>query len=186
MHTYYPMRNAMSTTPWFAVLAGVVLLAACARDETAPPAGPAEGATASAAAPAACALVTAATGEAALGEAVNEPVEQIINPGSAGMAAVSQCTIQASATPGKTLSVFFRVSPVADNRPESVRSTLTESGVTVEDVAGVGDAALWAASELHVFFGDNRYLIVGVRGLDDAAAREQAKAVASEAIGRAG
>ncbi len=175
----------MSTTPLIAVLFGV-LLVACARDDSAPVAGRSADADTSAVAPSACALVTAETGKAALGEAVNEPVEQIINPGSAEMAAVSQCTIQASATPGKTLSVFFRVSPVADNRPESVRSTLTESGVAAQDVAGVGDAALWGVSELHVFFGGNRYLIIGVRGLDDSTARERAKAVASEAIGRAG
>ncbi len=38
-------------------------------------------------------------------------------------------------TPGKRLSVFFRVSPVGDNDPEPVRATLTDSGVTAEAVA---------------------------------------------------
>lgn len=155
-----------------------ITLAACAKDEA--PAAPAAALTA-------CDLVTREEGAAALGEAVNEPVEQIISPGSAEMAALSMCTVQATATPGKTLSLSFRVSPVDDHQPESVRRTLTESGVTAEDVAGIGDAAFWGASELRVFFAGNSYLGVSLRGLDDdAVARERASEVARQAMQRAG
>ncbi|MEX0734806.1 MAG: hypothetical protein WDZ66_13355 [Steroidobacteraceae bacterium] len=126
-------------------------------------------------------------GAAALGEAVNDPTEQIISAGSAEMAAMSTCTVQATASPGKTLSLSFRRSPVPDNQPDSVRRTLTESGVTAVDVPGIGDAAFWGASELHVFFAGNSYLSVSLRGLDDdAAAFARASEVARRAMERAG
>lgn len=163
-----------------------VALAACANDDA--PAGPADTAgPASAAAVTACDLVTRDEGAAALGEAVNEPVEQIISPGSAEMAAMSMCTVQATGSPGKTLSLSLRVSPVEDSQPDSVRQTLTDSGVTSEVVPGIGDTAFWGASELHVFFNGNSYLSVSLRGLDDGPeALARAKAVAGRALERAG
>lgn len=170
-----------STCKSLAGALGLVLaLGACGRDgDSSPlPAAAADARTA-------CDLLTRETAADALGEAVDEPVEQIVNPGSAEMAALSQCSTQASAAPGKSLSLFFRRSPVADNQPDSVRGTLSDAGVAARDVAGVGDAAFWGASELHVFFDGNRYLIVGVRGFDDAAALERATRVAKDAITRA-
>ncbi|MGH8242269.1 MAG: hypothetical protein ACRETY_02845 [Steroidobacteraceae bacterium] len=140
-----------------------VALAACANDDA--PAGPADTAgPATAAAVTACDLVTRDEGAAALGEAVNE---QVISPGSAEAAAMSMCTVQATDSPGKTLSLSLRVSPVEDSQPDSVRQTLTDSGVTSEDVPGIGDDAFWGASELHVFFDGNSYLSISIRGLDD-------------------
>ena len=134
----------------------------------------------------ACDLVTEDEGAAVLSEAVNDPVEQVISPGSAETAAMSMCTVQATATPGKTLSISFRRSPVSDYTPDAVRQTLTDSGVTAEDVTGVGDAAFWGASELHVFFGGNSYLGVNVRGLDDGPeALARAQEVAERALERA-
>jgi hypothetical protein len=133
----------------------------------------------------ACALVTAEEGAAALGEPVDPPSEQIINPGGGNVAAVSQCTLQASASPRKTLSVFLRRSPVADSRPDSVRRTLAESGVTTRDVAGTGDAAFWGAAQLHVFSGPDLYLIVTVSGLADEDALAQAEGIARQALSRA-
>ena len=135
----------------------------------------------------ACHLVTRDEGAATLGEAVDEPVEQVISPGSAETAAFSMCTVQATATPGKTLSLSLRVSPVDDSQPDSVRQTLTDSGVTAEDVPGIGDTAFWGASELHVFFNGNSYLSVSLRGLDDGPeALARAKEIAGRALERAG
>ncbi len=158
----------------------------CSRDDApaaragAPPAAAASTVTA-------CDLVTRDEGAAALGEAVNDPVEQVISPGSAETAALSMCTVQATASPGKTLSLSLRVSPVDDSQPDSVRQTLTESGVTAEDVPGIGDTAFWGASELHVFFNGNSYLSVSLRGLDDGPeALARAKEVAGRALERAG
>lgn len=161
-------------------LCGIALmalwLAACGRSET-----PSAAALANLTA---CALITKEEGAEALGEAVNEPEEQIISPGGDEMAAVSQCNVQATGTAGKVLSVFYRRSPVADNQPDLVRQTLTESGATVEDVSGVGDAALWGAGQLHVFVGDAQYLIVTVGGLPDGDARARTSQVAQRAIER--
>lgn len=178
------MRYQSRPAPILSVLA--LVFVGCARDEA--PAAPAGSPQAAAAvAVTACDLVTGDEGAAALGEAVDEPVEQVISAGSAEMAAMSMCTVQATASPGKTLFLSFRRSPVADNQPESVRQTLTESGVTAEDIPGIGDAAFWGASELHVFFGGNSYLAVSVRGLDDGpGALARATDVARRAIGRAG
>jgi hypothetical protein len=163
-----------------------VAIAACAQDDApasaadTPPAGTGAAVTA-------CDLVTRDEGAAALGEAVNDPVEQVISPGSAETAAMSMCTVQATATPGKSLSISFRRSPVDDYQPDAVRGSLTASGVTSEDIPGMGDAAFWGASELHVFFGGSSYLAVTVRGLDDGPeALAHAKEIAWRAIDRAG
>ncbi|MGH8250155.1 MAG: hypothetical protein ACREVI_05585 [Steroidobacteraceae bacterium] len=178
--------NATYAQSFAAVLCIALGLAACGKQESAPavtdpPKPPA------AAAVTACDLVTKDEGAAALGEAVDEPVEQIISAGSAELAAMSMCTVQATAAPGKTLSLSFRRSPVPDNQPESVRGTLTDSGVRTEDVPGIGDTAFWGASELHVFFGGNSYLSVSVRGLDDGPeARAKASDAARKAIDRSG
>lgn len=99
-----------------------------------------------------------------LGEAVNDPVEQIISKGDQQTAALSYCTLQATDSPGKTL---------------------TGSGVTAVDVPGLGDAAFWGASEPHVFVDGNLYLSVNVRGLDDALALARATGVARAALERA-
>jgi len=173
------------TLPAAAVACLSLALGACGRKESEPTADspkPQEAVTVTA-----CALVTRDEGAAALGEAANDPVEQVISPGSAAMAAMSMCTVQAAASPAKTLSPSFRRSPVPDNRPDSVRQTLTESRVTAVDVPGIGDAAFWGASELHVFFAGNSYLSVGLRGLDDdVAALARASDVARRAMERAG
>ena len=144
-----------------------------------------EGGPATGAAVTACDLVIRDEGAAAIGEAVNEPVEQVISPGGAETAAMSMCTVQATDSPGTTLSLSLRVSPVDDSQPDSVRQTLTASGVTAEDVPGIGDTAFWGANELHVFFNGNSYLSVSLRGLDDGPeALAHAKEVAGRAIER--
>ena len=163
-----------------------IAAAACGSDESGPLSAESPKAPETAAVTA-CDLVTGDEGAAVLGEAVNDPVEQVISPGSAETAAMSMCTVQATATPGKTLSLSFRRSPVSDHQPDAVRQTLTESGVTAEDVPGIGETAFWGASELHVFFGGNSYLGVNVRGLDDGpGALARARDVAERAVERAG
>jgi hypothetical protein len=140
---------------------------------------------AGAAAVTACSLVTQAEGAEALGEAVNEPVEQIVSPGGEGRSAVSQCTLQATATAGKTLTVFL-TTPMRGNQSESVRGTLVESGIPVEDVSGIGEGSLWSSNQLHVFVPGELYLIVTVRGpFGDSVARARATRIARQALARA-
>jgi hypothetical protein len=64
---------------------------------------------------------------------------------------------------------------------QSVRQTLTESGIPVEDVSGLGEMAFWGGNQLHVFAGGEWYLIVTpvpTEGL------EQARALAELALQR--
>lgn len=130
----------------------------------------------------ACALLSKEEAEQVLGESIGPPTNQVVSEGGSDRAAISQCRYQGASSPGKTLAVFVRRSPVADNSPESVRDTLTQSGLTPEDLSGIGDQALWAADQLHVFAKDNLYLIVSVNGLTDA--RQQATSIAQRVLKR--
>lgn len=131
----------------------------------------------------ACALLAKEEAEQVLGVSIDPPINQVVSEGGADRAAISQCRYQSARSPGKMLAVFVRRSPVADNRPESVRDTLTQSGVPAEDVSGIGDHAFWAAEQLHVFSKDNLYLIVSVNGLADA--KQQATSIAQQVLERA-
>ena len=59
------------------------------------------------------------------------------------------------------------------------RQTLVESGIAVEDVAGLGDQAFWGMNQLHVFTRGGTYLIVTP---DPAAGLPQARALAEKAL----
>lgn len=177
------MNTALASHP-AKLLVVAFTIAACANDDAQPGASD-RTRSPDKPPPTACALVTGDDGSAALGEAVDEPVEQIVNPGGPETAALSQCTIQASGTPARTLTLFLRRSPVSDNTPDSVRRTYAESGLAVEDVPGLGDAAFWVSSQLHVFVGGNLYYTVTLHGLGDAIARERATGLARRINARA-
>lgn len=62
---------------------------------------------------------------------------------------------------------------------EGVRQTFTEANIAMEDVSGLGDLAFFASNQLHVFVGEQWYLIVTPTpsgGLD------QARALAEKAM----
>lgn len=135
----------------------------------------------------ACALATRENVQAALGEPVGEPELVLNEPGTAETASVSQCRYK-STTSARSISITYRVSPVQDNTGDAirrVRESVTIDSIVPEDVSGVGDAAFWAASQMHVFARGNRYAIVTVDGVrDEAAARLAATAIAQDVAAR--
>ena len=133
----------------------------------------------------ACALLTVDEVAAVLGTAVSPPQNEVIGAGDAGLAAISQCVFTSTAEPTKSVSVFVRRSPVADNTPESMRKSLSEFGATVQDVSGIGDAALWDGTQLHIFKSEKTYVIITVSGFGEGAeALAKAKAVGEKATPR--
>jgi hypothetical protein len=133
----------------------------------------------------ACALATRAQVQAALGEPVGEPQLVLNGPGTAETASVSQCRYRSTAST-RSVSIMYRVSPVQDNSEDaiqSVRESVTIDSIVPEDVSGVGDAAFWAANQMHVFARGNRYAIVTVDGVgDEAAARLAATSIAQDIV----
>jgi hypothetical protein len=144
----------------------------------------------------ACALLTKAEVEAALDEAVTDPQERVVSVGDGNLAAVSTCSFRsahpASATTAKSVSLMARYSPAPNkNAATEVRATLAQSGQTVKDVAGVGDAAIWtfrpvgrnATGQLNVFQKGTVYLIVTVSGITvESAALDRAKTLGLAAL----
>jgi hypothetical protein len=133
----------------------------------------------------ACALATREQVQAALGEPVGEPQIVLNEPGTAETASVTQCRYQSTAST-RSISIMYRISPVQDNSDDAIRSvreSVTIDSIVPEDVSGVGDAAFWAANQMHVFVRGNRYAIVTVDGVEDpAAARLAATSVAQDIV----
>lgn len=133
----------------------------------------------------ACALITQEEAAAALGEQVGLPKQQVLSEATENTAEVSRCSFEAVASAAKTVSILARRSSFKDSRPSSVRETLAGSGIEVQDVPGVGDTAFWGSNQLHVFKGDDLYLIISIFGIKgEAEALERTKSLAQKALAR--
>ncbi len=135
-------------------------------------------APARAAVPKACMLLSAAEAEAIVGEPVRQ-AQMGPEPSYPPHISSSQC-VYATSDGGKSLGVLVRHSSNGDNAPAYARKTMADSGLKVEDVAGVGDAAFWAGVQVQAFKGANDQVIVTVMGFDPA--KDKAVAAAKKVI----
>jgi hypothetical protein len=141
----------------------------------------------------ACALVRKTDVEAVLGAPVMEPTYGMQNAGSETMATISECVFEATDLGKPRASVLVRRSPVNSNSPAelaSVHATVKEMARSEpQPVAGIGDTAFWGGqlAGLHVFKGNNWYVIISVSGLDDdAVALDKAKTLAQQVLDQLG
>jgi hypothetical protein len=134
----------------------------------------------------ACSLVTQQEAEELLNEKLAAPREEQHLEGESTRAAMSSCLFPSESQ--KSLSIFYRKSPIADNSPESIqaiKNTVSGEGSSLEEVDGVGNTAFWSNNQLHVFEGDRSYLIITVDGLpDEEQSSEAAKKAAEIALDR--
>jgi hypothetical protein len=138
----------------------------------------------------ACSLLTQSEAAELLEEAVEPASRGLESEGDAEHAAASRCGYTAVESK-RSVSLFARQAPTDDNRTSSIAGTRETAalGGELKEVAGLGDEA-FAVQEpegvaLHVFWGGNRYMIVGIGGIadaDDALAR--ARRLAERVMGR--
>lgn len=161
------------------------LLAACGgepaqqTDTTATAATPA--ATSSAPA-SACALLPATDVTAVIGETVRDSVAMQMT-GEPGAPSLSQCHYASASNP-VAASLMLRRSATGETvaqGSQSVRETMKQSGITLEDVPGLGEVAFWGGNQLHVFTNNGWYLIVSPPASGGLA---QARALAERALPR--
>lgn len=142
--------------------------------------GSSPGAAAASSIPHACTLLPKAEAEAVAGEPLGEPKKGPEAPASADVTA-SQC-LYASSEGTRSMSVLVRHSKKGDNSPGYVRGAMKDSGMKVEDVPGVGDAAFWAGVQLQAFKGAHVQVVVTMMGFDRP--RERATAAARKTLER--
>ena len=140
----------------------------------------------------ACSLITSADAQTALGEPVSAPRNE---PRPGGSACRFRST-QGSALSGKTvtLSVHYSDTDVSGN-DAGMASSLQGTGFkNVQQVSGVGDAAVWGTNsmmgrptgELTVRKGKNLILTIVIGGMaDEATALARAKALAATILPKA-
>lgn len=132
-----------------------------------------------------CELVTREEVARVMQVPMREPQEQVISAAAADRAGIAQCTYLAADAPAHSVAVFLRQSPARDNDPAAIRTTLETAGVSISEVAGVGDAAFWDGAKLHVFHDGYFYLTVAVSGREsETQGREAAIALARTAVDR--
>jgi hypothetical protein len=126
---------------------------------------------------AACSLLAPADVQAVIGVAVRDSLALQMTQGQGG-GSLSQCNYASADNPA-VVSVMLNHSPGGQFGAvarDGARGTLTESGVAVEDVAGLGEMAFWGGGQLHVFVNATWYVVVS------AGDRQQAEALAQRAL----
>src|SRR5690606_26143000 len=128
----------------------LVLAAACGGEAPRPPADGAEPSQPSQPSNA-CTLLPAAAVAAIIGQPVRESLA-LSMPGPGGAVTLSQCNF-ATATNPAAVSLMLRQGQEGEGEggesaSQGARRSLVESGITVEDVAGLGDLAFWGGNQL--------------------------------------
>ena len=159
---------------WAALVAAGCGTAGAEKAAPAPP----PAAAAAAVPPHACTLLPREIAEAVVGERIGEVKKAPDPPASADVTA-SHC-LYASADGMRSMSVLVRHSRKGDNEPGYARGVLKESGMTVEDVPGVGDTAFWAGVQLQAYKGRSLQVVVSMMGFDRP--RERAAAAAARVL----
>jgi hypothetical protein len=100
---------------------------------------------------------------------MKEPKKGRSQKGDANTASFSECSFESDSGDTKIyLSVYIRFTPFKDENPatiQNVRNSFKQSGIGVKNIDGVSDVAFWGANQLHVFKGDNYYLIITLLGI---------------------
>ena len=136
-------------------------------------------ATATGATRSACEVLSASEVTGIIGQPVRDSLALDI-AGGAGEPTVSQCHYATAANPVEAALMVRRraTGESVAQGSQSVRETLTGTGVTAQDVLGIGDVAFWTGDKLHVFTA-TWYLIVTPTG---AGGVPQARALAEKAL----
>ncbi|MGA2372391.1 MAG: hypothetical protein ACLP3R_10680 [Candidatus Korobacteraceae bacterium] len=140
----------------------------------------------------ACSLITSADAQAALGEPVSPPRNE---PRPEGSACRFRST-QGSALSAKTvtLSVHYSDTDISGNEGGMADSLKAAGYKNVQQISGVGDAAVWGTNtmmgkptgELAVRKGKNLILTIIISGIqDEATALARAKALAATILPKA-
>jgi len=119
---------------------------------------------------------------------MKEPKKGRSQKGDANTASFSECSFESDNEGVKIfLSVYIRFTPFKDEYHatiQNVRNSFKQSDIEVTNIEGVGEVAFWGGNQLHVFKGDNYYLIItllGIRKTEEAI--EKAKEVTFKVIG---
>lgn len=99
----------------------------------------------------ACTLLPASEVTAVIGESARDSLA-LSMPGAGGEISLSQCNYATVSNPA-AVSFMLRRSAAAETVVsvlQGVRETFTQSGVTGEEVPGLGDGAIWGGNQLHV------------------------------------
>lgn len=122
-----------------------------ANDTTSASGGAAAATAATAATQNACTLLPASEVTAVIGESARDSLA-LSMPGAGGEVSLSQCNYATVSNPA-AVSLMLRRSAAAETVVsvlQGVRETFTQSGVTGEEVPGLGDGAIWGGNQLHV------------------------------------
>lgn len=130
----------------------------------------------------ACALLPAREVTAVIGESVRDSLALSMT-GAGDEVTLSQCNYATASNPAAA-SVMLRRSGEGETAArglQSIRETFTQSGVTPEDVPGLGDGALWGGNQLHVITARGWSIVVSPTRAGGLA---QARALAERALAR--
>ncbi len=119
---------------------------------------------------------------------MKEPKKGRTQKGDADKASFSECSFESDSSNAKIfLSVYIRFTPFKDEYHatiQNVRNSFKKSGIEVTNIEGLGEVAFWGGNQLHVFKGDNYYVIITLLGIkEQAEAIEKAKEVAVYVMG---
>ncbi len=119
---------------------------------------------------------------------MKDPKKGRSQKGDANTASFSECSFESDSGDTKIyLSVYIRLTPLKDEYHatiQNVRNSFKQSGIEVTNIEGIGEVAFWGGNQLHVFKGDNYYLIITLLGIrEQDKAIEKAKDVALYTIG---
>jgi len=119
----------------------------------------------------ACSLMDKSEIEKIFAVEMKEPKKGRSKKGEAGNASFSECSFESNTEGSKIyLSVYIRFTPSGAenlNTIQSVRNSFKQSGIEVTNIERVGDVAFWGGNQLHVFKGENYYLIVTLLGIKE-------------------
>lgn len=176
-------RCSVTTSVAFFLLA---LTSGCggggAGDATVDSGAPAPATSASTEVRSACEVLPASVVQEVVGVPIRDSLAMSMSSDRDGTSA-SQCnyTVENSLAPMSLMVRKSAPSETGARASQSVREMLQESGVPVEEVNGLGDIAFFAANQLHVYLGNDWYLIIMPQ---PSAGLPQARALAERAIQR--
>jgi len=118
---------------------------------------------------------------------MKDPKKGRSQKGDANTASFSECSFESDTADTKIyLSVYLRFTPFKDEYHatiQNVRNSFKQSGIEVTNIEGIGEVAFWGGNQLHVFKGNNYYLIITLLGIKESSeAIEKAKAVTLQAM----
>jgi hypothetical protein len=135
----------------------------------------------------ACSFIDKGSIENIFNTKMKDPKEGRSQKGTESKASFSECSFESSEEGARIfLSVYVRFTPFKDEYHttiQSVRSSFKQSDIEIKDIDGIGEVAFWGGNQLHVFRGDNFYIIITLLGIrEQTESIDKAKEVAKHLI----